>query len=86
MELFARMFVSIADWLPVDYKFRWEFQRTLYVSCKRKVVAWHHAQLKKLDGIDFMERFTRLAALEKTRKEKGIGIILDGALVARIKD
>jgi len=66
----------------ITWRIRWMLD---YTGCKKKVVAWHYAQLKKLEGVDFVERFTRLAALEKARKEEGIGIILGGTSVARIK-
>lgn len=84
---FARCFIGITEILPWELKFKWGFQRSLYVSCKKKVVAWHYAQLKKLDGMNFTERLARLAALEKEPREKSRfeSVVLDGAIVTRIK-
>ena len=48
---FARCVIWITDFLPLEWEFRWKFQRTLYVSCKKKVVAWHEAELKRLGPV-----------------------------------
>ena len=78
--MFFARFVVWADGLfPAHWKFTWRLRAMFnYFDCRKKVIAWHRAELEELDsgyalqqaGLRLDSRYPTLSELEPSRSRR----------------
>ncbi len=77
MLFFVRFVVGLGDMLPPGKLRGRFFQRFDYIGCKQEVVAWHLAELKRLDPLFAISQFALKVSAAYDRAE-AVGIGPDG--------